>query len=407
MKKMDSEMQRWIELHAADDPVRLRLRHHGDEELAFAITQIECRRKAGNRFSVALASREFMFPTGLSAEQATSEALARIHADIAGYQSGSTHLDLTCGLGMDAFEAARRGARVTAIDINPEVADAARHNAEALGLGDRLEVICGDSASWIRNTDRRFETIFIDPARRGQGGRRLTAIAECSPDVTALMPRLLELAPEIIIKASPMLDLTALASELNAACGTEGGVTRMIAIGTTRECKEVVAVIGREAAYYYRTEAITALPDRATPSVFMPAPDLPQPPILQGLPAIGEYLYEPYPAVMKTAAWGALAALSTSLRQLHHNTHLFVADTALADFPGIPMRIERVEQLSDKALKSIAREWPKINVATRNFIISAPELAKRLRIKEGGTARLYGVRSGASGTLALIVAVPV
>lgn len=407
MKKMDSEMQRWIELHAADDPVRLRLRHHGDEELAFAITQIECRRKAGNRFPVALASREFMFPTGLSAEQATSEALARIHADIAGYQSGSTHLDLTCGLGMDAFEAARRGARVTAIDINPEVADAALHNAEALGLGDGFEVICGDSASWIRDTDRRFDTIFIDPARRGKGGRRLTAIAECSPDVTALMPRLLRLAPEIIIKASPMLDLTALASELNAACGTEGGVTRMIAIGTTRECKEVVAVIGRGAADYYRTEAITALPDSATPSIFQPATDLPQAPVLQGLPDIGEYLYEPYPAVMKTATWGALAALSTSLRQLHHNTHLFVADTALADFPGIPMRIERVELLSDKALKSIAREWPKINVATRNFIISAPELAKRLRIKEGGTARLYGVRSGASGTLALIVAVPV
>lgn len=407
MKKMDSEMQRWIELHAADDPVRLRLRHHGDEELAFAITQIECRRKAGNRFPVALASREFRFPTGLSAEQATSEALARIHADIADYQSGSTHLDLTCGLGMDAFEAARRGARVTAIDINPEVADAARHNAEALGLGDGLEVICGDSASWIRDTDRRFDTIFIDPARRGQGGRRLTAIAECSPDVTALMPQLLRLAPEIIIKASPMLDLTALASELNAACEADGGVTRMIAIGTTRECKEVVAVIGRQAADHYRTEAITALPDRATPSVFMPAPDLPQAPVLQGLPAIGEYLYEPYPAVMKTAAWGALAALSTSLRQLNPNTHLFVTDSEVRDFPGIPMRIERVEQLSDKALKSIAREWPKINVATRNFIISAPELAKRLRIKEGGSARLYGVRSGASGTLALIVAAPV
>lgn len=407
MKKMDSEMQRWIELHAADDPVRLRLRHHGDEELAFAITQIECRRKAGNRFPVALASHEFMFPTDLSAEQATSEALARIHADIADYQSGSTHLDLTCGLGMDAFEAARRGARVTAIDINPEVADAARHNAEALGLSDGLEVVCGDSASWIRDTGRRFDTIFIDPARRGQGGRRLTAIAECSPDVTALMPQLLRLAPEIIIKASPMLDLTALASELNAACGTKGGVTRMIAIGTTRECKEVVAVIGRQAAYHYRTEAITALPDRATPSIFQPATDLPQAPVLQGLPAIGEYLYEPYPAVMKTAAWGALAALSTSLRQLHHNTHLFVADSEVNDFPGTPMRIERVEQLSDKALKSIPREWPKINVATRNFIISAPELAKRLRIKEGGIARLYGVRSGASGTLALIVAVPV
>lgn len=407
MRKMDQEMQRWIKLHATDDPVRLRLRHHGDEKIAFAITQIECRRKAGNRFPLALANDAFMFPTGLSAEQATSEALARIHADIAGYQSGTAHLDLTCGLGMDAFEAARRGATVTAVDINPEIADAASHNAIALGLDAGFEVISGDSTTLVAETYMRWDTIFIDPARRGEGGRRLTAIAECSPDVTALMPRLLELASKIIIKASPMLDLTALASELNAACSARGCVTRMIAIGTTRECKEVIAVIERDAENHYRTEAITALPSCAAPSVFIPAADIPPTPILQGLPAGGEYLFEPYPAVMKTAAWGAMAVLAPGLRQLHPNTHLFVSDSEVKDFPGTSMRIERVEPLSDKALKSIAREWPKINVATRNFVISAPELAKRLRIKEGGTARLYGVRSGASGTLALIVAVPI
>ena len=175
---MDQEMQRWIKLHATDDPVRLRLRHHGDEDIAFAITQIQCRRKAGNRFPLALANDAFMFPTGLSAEQATSEAIARIHADIAGYQSGTAHLDLTCGLGMDAFEAARRGATVTAVDINSEIANAARHNATALGLDAGLKVICGDSTTLVAETDMRWDTIFSDPARRGESGRRLRAIAE-------------------------------------------------------------------------------------------------------------------------------------------------------------------------------------------------------------------------------------
>ncbi|MDE7152051.1 MAG: methyltransferase domain-containing protein, partial [Candidatus Amulumruptor sp.] len=226
MRKMDPEMQRWIELHAADDPVKLRLRYHGDDDIAFAITQIECRRKAGNRFPAALASPGFMFPTGLSAEQATSEALARIHAGIAGYLPGARHLDLTCGLGMDAFEAARHGASVTAVDINPEVVEAARHNAKALGLDDKFEAVCGNSTTLVADTDIKCDTIFIDPARRGEGGRRLTAIAECSPDVTTIMPRMLELAPKIVVKASPMLDLTALASELDAACGGRGCVTR-------------------------------------------------------------------------------------------------------------------------------------------------------------------------------------
>ena len=118
MKDMDAEMQEWITLHETDDPLRLRLRFRGNEGINQAIMQIECRRKAASRLPVTLANKAFMFPTSLSAEQATSEPLAKIHADIAGYTTGSRHLELTCGLAIDSFEAARRGASVTAVDID-------------------------------------------------------------------------------------------------------------------------------------------------------------------------------------------------------------------------------------------------------------------------------------------------
>ena len=70
------------------------------------------------------------------------------------------------------------------------------------------------------------------------------------------------------------------------------------------------------------------------------------------------------------------------------------------------MIIERVVNFNDKNLKSIAKDFPKLNVATRNFIISAPELTKRLRVKEGGDKRLYGVRMGVSGSLVLLLCSP-
>lgn len=411
MKDMDEAMQQWVSLHYNDDPTRLRLRFHGNPEAAQAIMQIECRHKAAARLPETLSERAFMFPSSLSAEQATSEPIARLHADIAGITSGLRHLDLTCGLGIDTFEAARRGADVTAIDIDPIVAATGNHNAMALHLRDNIRVLNADSASFINETDQSWDTIFIDPARRGDSGQKLTAIASCSPDVTSMLPRLLTLSPKIIIKASPMLDIAALAAELNASTGGRGYVSRIITVGTARECKETVAIVERGSGRDYAVEAVTVLPDNEERIWFRTskatAPQSPAVASICGLPAPGEYLYEPFPAVMKTADWRGLASLGSGLKQLHPNTHLFVSPTPVGSFPGIQFVIERVETMSDRSLRMLSKEYPKINVSTRNFIISAPELARRLRIKEGGLLRLYGVRCGEKATLAVVVCRPV
>lgn len=411
MKEMDEAMQQWIDLHYNDDPMRLRLRFHGDPVAEAAIMQIECRRKAASRLPETLSEKGFMFPTSLSAEQATSEAIARLHADIAGYKPETRHLDLTCGLGIDAFEAARRGANVSAVDIDPVVAAAGKHNAHALRLSDRLNVINAESASLINETDERWDTVFIDPARRGEGGKKLTAIASCSPDVTSMLPRLLTIASKIIVKASPMLDISALAAELNEACCGQGFVSRVIAVGTARECKEIVAVIeGGTNPGVFEVEAVTILPENEQRIWFTAqtsSGSTATVPSISGLPEPGDYLYEPFPAVMKTGDWAGLAALDPMLKQLHPNTHLFTSPNSVSSFPGLQFVIERVDTMSDRSLKMLAKMYPKINVTTRNFIISAPELARRLRIKEGGSLRLYGVRTGDRAALAVVVCRPV
>lgn len=403
MTDMDSEMQAWIAAHIADDTTRLRLKYHGKPGFDTAITQIECRRKASGRFPQAVGSPAFMFPTNLSAEQATSEELARIHADIAGYAEGTRHLDLTCGLGMDAFEASRRGASVTCVELDSDVAAAAVHNSKVLGLADRLTIVNDDSSTFVNGCTESFDSVFIDPARRGEGGRRLTAISECSPNAAALLPMLLILAPRIIIKASPMLDMTSLADELDAAANRVGAVTRMIAVGTARECKELVAVVERGALPGYSVEAITSLGNGCPPRLFS-ATDSPQRDSLPetAIPETGDYIYEPYPSVMKTSAWNALSRLSPGISQLHPNTHLFIAKKRVANFPGREMAVEKAEPLSDRAVRELAKTYPMANVATRNFVISAPELEKRLRTKPGGDIHIYGVRAGTAASLLLL-----
>ena len=90
-------------------------------------------------------------------------------------------LDLGTGSGIAAVFAARRGAQVTATDINPEATRCARINALVHGLEARIEARVGDLFAPIG--DERFDLILFNPPYfRGQP-RDMAERAWRSPDV--------------------------------------------------------------------------------------------------------------------------------------------------------------------------------------------------------------------------------
>lgn len=392
---MDTEMMQWISQHRNDDTSRLLLRYHGQDWISQAVTQIICRRRCTGKIPSFLSHETFMFPHSLSAEQCTSERVAAFHASL--IAKGSHVLDMTAGLGIDAMTMAASECNVVAIEKNQDAAYALRHNAKALGL-KTIDVINADSVEWLsKNSENHFDYIFIDPARRDSHGGRMRAFSDCEPDVCQLLPTLLQNAPTIVVKASPMLDITKTIAELGSSA-EEGCVERICAVGTETECKEILAVVGRGKSKP-NVEAITLLNDgrisevKATTSV---------PQLLTSEPKEGMWLYEPYPSVMKLM--NRFSPADKSLYKLDRDTNLYISEGYVTDFPGIAMSIEKIEDFNDKNLKKFGKECGKANVATRNFIISAPELVKRLRIKEGGTKRIYGTRI--NGRLKLIQTAP-
>ena len=118
-------------------------------------------------------------------------------------------------------------------------------------------------------------------------------------------------------------------------------------------------------------------------------------------PKDGAYLYEPYPAVMKAGGMKLLSA-TYDIGKLHPNTHLFTSEKKLASFPGEVFEIVKVLPFSKQTIKLISKEYPAINVATRNFPLSAPQLAAKLKIKEGGDRMIFGT-TGHDGSRLLIV----
>lgn len=357
----------------------LRLKYHGDPAKLDEILQAECREKCMRKLPGLLSCEGFRFPSTAVAEMSTSESVAHVHSEMA--DGAERVLDMTFGLGVDTFALAGRTSRVDACELDEHTYQTGCHNIEALGL-ENVTLHHADSVKWLQESPEIYDIIFIDPARRNRSGRHV-AFADCEPNLVDSLPLLLSHCKRLIIKASPMIDISAAKAELGIR------EARVSVIGTSRECKEVILELA--GAHSSRpldatTQCVTVGHDTWT---FSPDDTTP-PPLSTEMPEPGDWLLEPYPSLMKAGASRSLGRID-GVKSFHPNTHLFWSKTRPENFPGEAFRIERVLPFNKQGMKEVVASHPMINVAVRNFPMTAPELVKKLKIKEGGTHRLFGL----------------
>lgn len=395
--ELNGNIIKWIEEHRNDDTTKLRLSCRKKEDATiydFAIMQIECRKKAAKKLHTTLQFQNFIFPTLLSAEQCTSDDLAEFHSSL--INNGENVLDMTAGLGVDAFHLAQKATQVIAIDINKDVAQALSINANALGITN-VTGINADSIEYLKSSTSHFNTIFIDPARRGDGGKRLFALADCQPNVVEHLELIKQHCDKLIVKVSPMLDATQVLRELPET-------TELYAIGTRQECKELVVVLDFKNPTSTPILHCITLSECENRFSFTRHEEAVAKSTFENINT-AIYLYEPHPCVMKMQPFNILShKYNTS--KLHPHTHIYSSKNYIPEFPGDCYKIEHIYPFSSRIIKEIAKDYPRANIAVRNFILSAEELRKRLKIKDDNKYRLYGV-SIANGDRLLIVTSPI
>lgn len=395
--EISEKMQEFVSSHSADDVNTLRLRYAGkkaealDFSLDLALVQIEARRKARKKLPSYIGNDLFIFPTLLSEEQASNEAVARYHASL--MPPAATILDLTAGLGIDDFEFAKAGLDVIACEIDPLKCDAFQHNAEVLGLCDRMTVENCDSIDYLKSQAKKVDVVFADPARRNEAGGRVHALSDCSPDILAAMPFILAVSVRMMVKASPLLDVSLIRNTVEY-------LKRIHIVCFRGECKEVLIEICPDSAY----EGITVVDldrDKVISSFTCDACEKSEIAPVRYFsgsdPSERKYLYEPNPGMMKVADWGALCKAFPDLQKCEANTHIFLSDTFYSGFPG---RVLEIASIPDrKQLKGL--KGKKYNVVARNYPLSAPEITRKYGIISGGRDYLYGFRCGGIPSLVL------
>ena len=386
---MTKEFSEFIERNQHEDVLNLKLKTRGKSysfDIEQALVQIECRQKTRLKLKEFLQNPQLIFPDVLSSEQASHEAVAKYHASLA--RNDDKILDMTSGLGIDAMTFARNGAIVTACDIDKNRTDILNHNKTVLGLSS-LSPVWGDSVDYLEKTEEKFDLIFIDPSRRDIRNRRLYNLHDCLPDIIEIQDLLAAGATRILIKASPMLDITRTLLDIK-------NVSSISAVGVKGECKEILIEIipGKQMSALQSVviRAIDLNPDGSILSEFTArsgsaTEDIRYADVIDI--KNGSYLLEPSAMIMKIAPWHQIAKIF-SAKKLGKSSHLFITDELPSDFPG---RVTEISHIVTNRNKSDLADLP-ATVISRNHPLSSDELRKQLRIKEGDKNFIYATRIG-------------
>lgn len=368
---MNQATKDYIKKHAKEDVRQLALRGTKDSEvdLTFALEQIAGRQKAKTKIPSWAETEGVIYPSHLSMEQCSSEQTARYKASIAG--EGALVVDLTAGFGVDLAYISQGFKKAVHVEQQPQLCAISSENYKVLGL-NHVEVVCGDCVDYLHQLDHA-DLIFLDPARRDEHGGRTYGIADCTPNVLEIRDELLEKADRVMLKLSPMLDWRKAVEDL-------GNVSEVHIVSVDNECKELLLMMEKEE----KSLKVVCVNNE---SVFEVGTfRLPLTPSSLG----GErrYLFEPNASVMKAGCFDELQSRFPVV-QLDKNSHLFVADKDIDDFPGRRFIIERTTSMNKRDLKAALEGISKANVTVRNFPISVAELRKRLKLKEGGEVFIF------------------
>lgn len=345
-----------------------------------AVAQIENEHRARNKFKNALQVNLLprLFPIPLSIEQSTTPLIANLHYKLSGITNDRTYrvLDMTCGLGLDSSYLAQSvNTKLTTIELNQRIANIALFNFKNR---PNIEVICGNSIQYLEKSTEKFDLIFIDPARRDINGGRVYNIHDCTPDVTEIMPLLTSRSSRIMIKMSPMLDITQTLRELP-------NITSIHIIDEARECRELLAIIDINKQ---QTPIINVWSDNKTFSFTLNEESNASFQFSMIKP--NDYLLEPSPALMKAAPFKLLCS-SFNIYAIHPNTHLYISDQIHRDFPGKAYLVKEVIPYTSSEIKRLKKVKLEADIAVRNFNISAESLKNKLGIKKSGNKRLMGI----------------
>lgn len=374
-----AEIKQFVQDHLSEDPALLLFKYAGKVsfDLQSAVQQISSRQKAQKKLPSWVANPDLLFPATISVEQSSSEETAEFKAE---GQTGEWMIDLTAGFGVDFFHLSKGFKKGLYCERQPELFQIAKHNLQLLRPG-KFEFEHGDGLAFLEKTDVHFDLIYLDPARRGAGNQKLYKLQDCEPDVVSSWALLQKKSQNILIKASPMLDISQAWAELPE-------IQKITIVSVKNEVKEMLLSWEKREDTATRRIEVVDLGGDFPKFSFKPDEEAN---VQSQIGEVDRYLIEPMSGILKAGAF-SLFGERFGLIKLKKNSHLYTGSEIPDQIPGRVFEVIQEVAPKKQVIKSLFPSG-KVNVICRNYSSGAEDLKKKLGLKDGGKDFLIGTKT--------------
>ena len=379
---------------------RKRFAHLTDEQFRFLLQQVDGYQRTKEKLPTFAEMKDWWYPVRLSCEQCSSEATARYKSMLLPTLPFSL-TDLTGGYGVDTYFMSEHATQAHYVERNEDLCKIVEHNFQT--TRPQVHIHNTDAIHYLQDMPS-CDVIYLDPARRDQHGGKVFRLEDCEPNVVDILPALRDKSKLIIIKLSPMLDITQALHSLEGTwdvhiVAVKNEVKEVLLVSCFDRYHPVTTTEGYRSDNEGKVYATNILTLSDTPIAFSftrceerEAQCKHYDASREELIAPGAYIYEPNAAIIKAGAF-KLVAQRYGLCKMAPNTHLYLSTQLIEDFPG------RVWQILESNIKDAKNT--QASILTRNYPLTPEQLRKKLKIKDSDTQTIIGARIGEKPILLL------
>ena len=370
---LNPEIQQYISQNLHSDSTALVLKGITFEDVSTLelVEQIEAKSKSEKKLPTWFKLDQIYYPNKLNIEQTSSEVTANYKSQLIG---GKTLIDLTGGFGVDCYYYSKKFEQVTYCEVSPELQKIVKHNFEILNI-QNASILNQDGIGYLKDQSAMYDWIYVDPSRRHEQKGKVFFLKDCLPNIPEHLSVLWSRSKHIMIKTSPLLDITSGIGELQY-------VKSIHVLAVNNEVKELLWIL--EYGFIAPVKIYTAnLKTHSTENFDFYLDQESETVVDYSEPL--QYLYEPNSAILKSGGFNTLVS-NFNVKKLHKHSHLYTS-TVQTDFPGRKFIIKKSLPYNKKKIKDL--QITKANITTRNFPETVADLRKIFKIKDGGSHYLF------------------
>lgn len=334
------------------------------------ISQIASKQKCEKKLPIWYQTENIYFPPKMNLEQTSSEISARYKSSII---TGDSIVDITGGFGVDCYFFAQKFNNVTHCELNTNLSTIVNNNYQQLKI-DNIKTVSGDGIAFLNNSTEKFDWIYLDPSRRDSSKNKVFLLEDCLPNVPENLGVLFSKSNNILIKNSPILDISRTIDELQF-------VKEIHIVAISNDVKELLFILEKGFSDSITIKTVNFQKNNTQLFDFQY--------LKNNYSEYSEplkYIYEPNSAILKS---GGFHEISTQfdLKKLHQHSHLYTSNQQIK-FPGRTFLVEHICGYNKKEIKKYLKD-NKANITIRNFPETVAQIRKKTKIKDGGSQYLF------------------